>query len=410
MKVAIATFGCKLNQYETQLMIEQLKQNGYEIANMNEKVDLYIINSCAVTSKASKESRMLAKKLSRVGTVIYTGCDSYLEENLKDKVILVGNNFKNNIMDVLSGKRASTEKQTKFYPIDKTVFTFSEKSRALVKIQEGCNNHCTYCIIPFLRGRERDKDESLVLEEIKRLVDTGFPEVVITGTNIGSYRRFKDLLKKISKINGIFRVRISSIEPMYVDEELIDIVSDLNFAKHLHIPMQSGSDRILKLMGRGYTKAKFEKIVEYCHKKGIFVGTDVIVGFFGEGEKEFRETYSFIEILPLSFGHVFSYSKRPMTPASRIEMDLPRGPIVRERNRALRELFDRKRGESIRSLMGREVELVVETTKVKTKRGEFFKAISSEYVKVLVKDIKKGLVKCKIVDCNNNYGYGEWPK
>ncbi len=408
MRVAIATFGCKLNQYETQLMIEQLQRNGYEVVGVDEEADFYIINSCAVTSKASKEARMLAKRLKRKGMVIYTGCDSYLEKKLEGDVILAGNSFKNSIVEVLKKQNANISEASKFYPLNSTITSFSEKSRAFVKIQEGCNNHCTYCIIPFLRGRERDKDESMVIEEIKRL-SKSYPEIVITGTNIGSYKNLKGLIEKISKIDGEFRVRISSIEPMYVDFELIDMIKDsTKISKHLHIPLQSGSEKLLKLMGRRYKKDRFRQIVEYCHKKGIFVGTDVIVGFYGEGEAEFKETYSFIEELPFSFGHVFSYSKRPFTPAERINLTLPKGPAVRERNRILRELFSKKTLESIKSLKGKEVEVVVEPTIVKTEKGEFFKAVSSEYVKVLVKSFKKGLVKCRLVDASNGFGYGQW--
>ncbi len=408
MRVAIATFGCKLNQYETQLMIEQLQRNGYEVVGVDEEADFYIINSCAVTSKASKEARMLAKRVKRKGMVIYTGCDSYLEKKLEGDVILTGNSFKNSIVEVLKKQIANISEESKFYPLNSTITSFSEKSRAFVKIQEGCNNHCTYCIIPFLRGRERDKDESMVIEEIKRL-SKSYPEIVITGTNIGSYKNLKGLIEKISKIDGEFRVRISSIEPMYVDFELIDMIKDsTKISKHLHIPLQSGSEKLLKLMGRRYKKDRFRQIVEYCHKRGIFVGTDVIVGFYGEGEAEFKETYSFIEELPLSFGHVFSYSKRPFTPAERINLTLPKGPVVRERNRILRELFSKKTLESIKSLKGKEVEVVVEPTIVKTEKGEFFKAVSSEYVKVLVKSFKKGLVKCRLVDASNGFGYGQW--
>lgn len=407
MKVAIATFGCKLNQYETQLMLEQLEKSGYEIVGIDEKADFYIINSCAVTSKASKEARMLAKKLKRRGNVIYTGCDSYLEKKLEGEVILAGNSFKNNIIEVLKTKKSDVSEDSKFYPLSSTITSFSTKSRAFVKIQEGCNNHCTYCIIPFLRGKERDKEENIVIEEIKGL-SKSYPEIVITGTNIGSYKDLKGLIKRISKLEGEFRVRISSIEPMYVDFELIDIIADSKIAKHLHIPMQSGSEKLLKLMGRKYKKDKFRQIVEYCHKKGIFVGTDVIVGFYGEGESEFKETYSFIEELPLSFGHVFSYSKRPYTPAARINLALPRGPIVKERNRMLRELFSKKTLESIKSLKGKELEVVVEPTVVKTDRGEFYKAVSSEYVKVLVKSFKKGLARCKLVDVSKEFGYCQW--
>ncbi len=410
MKVAIATFGCKLNQYETQLMIEQLKDSGYEIVDIKENADLYIINTCAVTAKASKEARMLAKKLSKRGKVIYTGCDSYLEQELSNSVTLLGNSYKNNIIKAIAENKCDISEQTKFYPLNSSIHHFFDRSRAFLKIQEGCNNHCTYCIIPFLRGKEREKPKELVIQELKNLIDIGFSEIVLTGTNIGSYTDIKGLLKDISLIRGNFRVRISSIEPMYVDKELIDIVADLNIAKHLHIPLQSGSDKLLKLMGRNYSTKQYRNIVEYCHKKGIFVGTDVIVGFFNEDEEAFKETYRLVEELPFSFGHVFSFSIRPHTAAQNIEGKLPRGPVVRERNRLLRELFESKKKKAIMSLIGKEVEVIVESTYIKTKRGLFRRALSSEYVKIAVKDYKKGLAKCRLVEFDGKYGYGEWVK
>ncbi|WP_022671004.1 tRNA (N(6)-L-threonylcarbamoyladenosine(37)-C(2))-methylthiotransferase MtaB [Hippea alviniae] len=404
MRVALATFGCKLNQYETQQMIQQLTEKGFEIGSIDEPCDFYIINSCAVTSKASKESRMLAKRLSKIGKVIYTGCDSYLEERLKSQFILVGNSYKTRIVEVIESGISDISEDTKNYPLNETLNQYFEKSRAFIKIQEGCNNHCTYCIIPKLRGKERDKDQNLIIKEINNLKEK-FPEIVLTGTNIGSYKNFKGLLKRIDSIAGDFRIRISSIEPMYVDKELIDIIASGRFAKHLHIPLQSGSDKILKLMGRDYKTEDYKKIVEYCHKKDIFVGTDVIVGFFNETEEEFDKTYKFIEELPLSFGHVFSYSKRPFTAAANIKGYLPKGPTVKERNRILRELFAKKRRESMLSKVRSECEIVIESTKVKRKNRQFFKAISSWYFPVLVEKYKKGVVKGIIESADDSFAY-----
>ncbi|WP_035587294.1 tRNA (N(6)-L-threonylcarbamoyladenosine(37)-C(2))-methylthiotransferase MtaB [Hippea jasoniae] len=401
MKVGFATFGCKLNQYETQLMMEKVLKANCEISSLD-KADVCIINSCAVTAKASKEARMLAKRLSNSKTVIYTGCDSYLEENLSPKIILVGNSLKYSIDQLIKNPTSDTGQATKFYPIDETISDFFNKSRAFVKIQEGCNNHCTYCIIPFLRSKQRDKPSDIVIKEIETLYKKGFYEIVITGTNIGSYNNFYELLKAIDNIKGFFRVRISSIEPMYLNEEIIKLIASGKFAKHLHIPLQSGSDKVLKLMKRDYTTKAFARLVEMCDRYGIFVGTDVIVGFFGEDDEEFKKTYNFIKELPLTYGHIFSYSIRPFTPASKIKLPLPRGPVAKQRNRMLKELFEEKKKKSIKRLIGKEIEFIVETTKIEN--GKYFRGLSSQYFGVAVKNFKEGLVKAKLLDFNDNIG------
>ncbi|AEA33151.1 tRNA (N(6)-L-threonylcarbamoyladenosine(37)-C(2))-methylthiotransferase MtaB [Hippea maritima] len=408
MKIAIKTLGCKLNQYETQLMIEDLTKEGHEIVDFEDMANFYIINSCAVTAKASKESRLLAKSAAKRGRVVYTGCDSYLEEKLKDRFILAGNSYKHKIIKLIKNPINDISDETKTYPLERILSQYRGKSRAFVKIQEGCNNHCTYCIISFLRGRERDKEKDKVLSEIESLAKAGFSEIVLTGTNIGSYRDLKGLLRDIDALEGDFRVRISSIEPMYVDKEFIDIVASGRFANHLHIPLQSGSNKILKLMGRNYKREHYEKIVNYCHKKGVFVGCDIIVGFFGETDELFEETYWFVKRLPLSYAHVFSYSKRPNTPAYNLKLDLPKGPVVRQRNRKLRELFEQKKKNSIKQMIGKEVEFIIETTQVNTQKGRFYKAITSQYFPVLVDRYDTGLKIGILKEFDGRFGYVEW--
>jgi len=402
-KASIATLGCKLNQYETRLMIEELSDE-YKFVDFNSNCDLYIINSCAVTAKAAKESRQKAKKALKTNpkaTVIYTGCDSYLENNLN--AVVVGNSYKQNIKKALEAKLIDVGENTKTYPINATLNDYKGRSRAFVKIQEGCNNHCTYCIIPKLRGKERDKELELVIKEIDKLKK--FPEIVLTGTNIGSYKRLKELLRRLSDFKSDMRIRISSIEPMYVDRELIDIVAEGRFAKHLHMPLQSGSDKILKLMGRDYTTKKFEKIVNECAKRGIFVGVDVIVGFFSEDDKEFKKTLDFIDSLPVSFGHVFSYSKRPLTSALNIGLKLERGPVVKERSAALKELFKKKFRESVESMVGKKTDIIIEPTIVERNSKTFYKAIASEYFTVLTQKRQKGIIEVEIGYFDGEYAY-----
>ncbi len=406
-KIAFATLGCKLNQYETQGMIEQV-ENFYEVSNFMQPNDVYVINSCAVTAKAAKESRHLVKKalsLNKNARVIYTGCDSYLEEDFGKNVVVLGNIYKQNLHKALRLSKNDIADYTKTYTIDYALKGYYKKSRAFVKIQEGCNNHCTYCIIPKLRGRERDKDEFLIIEELTRLSLAGFSEIVLTGTNIGSYRNIKKLLIKINASNIKSRIRISSIEPMYIDEEFLDIISDGNFAKHLHIPLQSGDDKILRLMGRDYTVSEYEKIVNLCDKKGIFTGTDIIVGFFQEDDESFKKTKNFIENIPLVYGHIFSYSKRPHTAAVNIKSNLERGPKVRNRNTILKNLFDRKFRLKMQGIVGSRVEFVTESTVIEKNNQKFYKAISSQYFPVLVKEHKKGIVAKTVKSFDGEYAY-----
>lgn len=404
--VAFATFGCKLNQYESQLMTESLSNN-YEIREFNQDCDIYIINSCAVTSKAAKESRNSAKislKRNPGAVVFYTGCDVYLEKNLPDNVYLIGNSYKNNIKTAIENRLNDISENTKTYPLYTKINEFRGKNRAFVKVQEGCDNHCTYCIIPRLRGHQRDKNKYLILEEIKGLSDNGFEEIVLCGTNIGSYSHFKDLLREIEKSNLSARIRISSIEPMYVDKEFIDIIASGNFARHLHMPLQSGSDKILKLMARDYKCEDYEKTLDYADKKGIFVGTDIIVGFYGEDEAAFEETYNFVRSLPLVYAHIFSYSKREHTSAVNLKSRLERGPVVSARNRLLRELFKNKLKNRMKHFIGHTTDIVTEDTQIKIGGTTFYKALSSEYFPVLVKNkMKRCVVNIKKFD--GEYAY-----
>ncbi len=402
-KACIITYGCKLNQYETQLMMQQLKDE-YTFSDSFEGCDLVIINSCAVTAKAAKESRNAARRVHRknpLARIIYTGCDSYLEKNLP--ATIVGNSYKQEIKKALLLETNDTDTSTRNYPLNATLTQFHGRARAFVKIQEGCNNHCTFCIIPKLRGKSRDKPIELIMDELRALENFG--EIVLTGTDIGSYGNLKQLLKKIVSENLKSRIRISSIEPMYVDDELIEIVSDRAFAHHLHIPLQSGCSRILKLMGRNYTKEEYARIVHTCYKKGIFVGTDVIVGFPSETDKDFSETYSFIEALPLTYGHVFTYSPRPHTAAIRLKFQPVRGPVARKRNVSLKELFERKFRESVKEMVGKTTTLVVEKRTLIRNNRSYYRCVSSQYFPVLTHTYRSGLIEAKIRDFDGEFAY-----
>ena len=405
--ITFYTFGCKTNQYETQLMIESIV-NKYKVVDKSTKADIYVINSCAVTKSASDQSRHVLRKLQRQNPnshIIYTGCDSYLinENDYFDasNVHIVGNKYKYDILSAIKCSR-DTSLSTKTYNIDKIV-SFWNKSRPFVKIQEGCNNFCSYCVVAHLRGIQRCKDSSLVIKEIENFARQGFCEIVLTGTNIGSYENLKELLKKIDSLKYNFRIRLSSIEPMYVDEELIDIIAQGKFAKHLHIPLQFASDRILRLARRNYTAYDFERIVNYASKKDIFVGTDIIVGF-EETDEDFLTTYKFIENNDIVFAHIFTYSHRPFTKEVSNYID---NNTLKERSNKLKELINIKFKQKMQQFVNKNTQIVVQQKRAFVQNNEYNLAIASQYFKVLTKIEKKGLIEGKITNFDGVYAYFE---
>lgn len=405
--IAFYTFGCKTNQYETQIMVESLLDR-YKVVDANSQADIYVINTCAVTKSASDQSRHILRKLQRQNPnshIIYTGCDSYLidenDYNESVNVHVVGNKYKYTLLDALNCSK-DTSVPTKNYSIDKNISSWN-KSRAFVKIQEGCENFCTYCVVAHLRGLQRFKEAALVLEEVENLAKQGFNEIVLTGTNIGSYKNLKELLMQIVQLNYDFRVRLSSVEPMYVDRQLIDIIAQGKFAKHLHIPLQSASNKILKLARRNYTACDFEKIVDYASKKGIFVGTDIIVGF-EETHEDFLTTYKFIENNDIAFAHIFTYSHRPFTKETSITTD---PSALKERSNKLKELVNKKFKQKMQDFIGKNTQIVVQSKRINTDSKEFNLALASQYFKVLTKLEKPGLIDGKITKFDGVYAYFE---
>ncbi|MGB9678315.1 MAG: MiaB/RimO family radical SAM methylthiotransferase, partial [Candidatus Ratteibacteria bacterium] len=321
MKVCFITYGCKVNQAESQRWEKRLRLRGYTITTNPEEAEIWIINTCAVTHKAEVQSRQIINKAKKLGKKAFvTGC--YVElcrpkesENLK--VFL--NSEKDNIINNLK-------------PLDKTETLNILRHRAIVKIQDGCNQYCSYCIVPYLRGKPRSYRFEEILKEINDYTAMGIKEIVLSGINIGLYGEdlenkmsLNGLLKIILKKTSGFRIRLSSIEVNHIDDEFVEIISDHRICKHLHIPLQHGSDRILKLMNRPYDSTQFCGIIEKILKKypKLSIGTDIIVGFPSETEEDFKKTLELIEKTEFSYLHVFSYSKRPFTKASTMCEDIP---------------------------------------------------------------------------------------
>lgn len=350
-KVYFKTFGCRTNQFDTQVMMSKLKD--YELTDDELSSDIIVVNSCTVTNGADSSVRNYISSMHRKNPdakVVLAGCGSHSkgESLFEDKKVfgVIGHSEKENINAVLKNEEP-------FYQIgdlehiDSTIVEeFVGKSRAFIKIQEGCDFRCSYCIIPAVRGDARSHKEETILEQINKLAANGFGEFILTGTNVGSYGQdhntsMAKLLKKMSMIRGVRRIRIGSMEPIQIDDEFLELLSEPWMAKHMHIALQHTSDKMLKLMNR---RNEFKTDLELFRKiadQGYALGTDYIVGHPGEDEKEWAEAISRVKDLPLTHVHAFSYSKRDNTDSATMKPEV-RGNIAKERHRELTNIIKAK--------------------------------------------------------------------
>jgi len=350
-KVYFKTFGCRTNQFDTQVMMSKLHE--FELAKDENSSDIIVVNSCTVTNGADSSVRNYISSMKRKNPnakVILAGCGSHSkgESLFKDKKVfgVMGHSEKENINEIL-------KIDAPFYQIgdlehiDSTIVEeFVGKSRAFIKIQEGCDFRCSYCIIPAVRGNARSHKEETILEQISKLASNGFGEFILTGTNVGSYGQdhntsMAELLKKMSMIRGVRRIRIGSLEPIQIDDEFLELLHEPWMAKHLHIALQHTSDKMLELMNR---RNRFKTDLDLFQKiadKGYALGTDFIVGHPGEDEKEWDEAMERVKELPLTHVHAFSYSKRDNT-ASAIMRPEIKGNIAKERHRELTAVIKAK--------------------------------------------------------------------
>ena len=350
-KVYFKTFGCRTNQFDTQVMMSKLKD--YELTDDELSSDIIVVNSCTVTNGADSSVRNYISSMHRKNPdakVVLAGCGSHSkgESLFEDKKVfgVIGHSEKENINAVLKN-------ETPFYQIgdlehiDSTIVEeFVGKSRAFIKIQEGCDFRCSYCIIPAVRGDARSHKEETILEQINKLAANGFGEFILTGTNVGSYGQdhntsMAKLLKKMSMIRGVRRIRIGSLEPIQIDDEFMELLKEPWMARHMHIALQHTSDKMLKLMNR---RNEFKTDLELFRKiadQGYALGTDYIVGHPGEDEKEWAEAISRVKELPLTHVHAFSYSKRDNTPSATMKPEV-KGNIAKDRHRELTNIIKAK--------------------------------------------------------------------
>jgi len=318
MKVSILTLGCKVNQAESAAIEGTLRDSGFSIVSLSENPDYCVVNTCTVTSKSDYQSRQLIRRAVRTGTkVLVTGCYSQLRPDEIRKIdgvhTVVNNEYKLNIINVISSQ------------IKSNCCSFSARSRPYVKVQDGCNNACTYCIVPKARGKSRSMDAQSIIEQVSDFSSAGYHEVVLTGIHLGTYgydlkpkKKLSYLVKSILKKTQISRIRLSSLEIHEIDEEMIELFQESRLCRHIHVPLQSGDDTILRRMKRSYSSRDYIDIMSIILKKlpDISIGTDVIVGFPGEGPAEFLNTKGILESFPFSNIHIFPFSARPGTQAS----------------------------------------------------------------------------------------------
>lgn len=353
MKVGIYTLGCKVNTYESEFIISLFKNRGYQIEDFNKECDIYIINTCTVTNQSDRKDRKIINSVkNKDACIVVCGCfvESAKNYNYEGVDVVIGNYNKSQIVDLveehLKTKKQIIKKENIMQvPFENMEITNSEtRTRAFVKIQDGCENYCSYCIIPFVRGKCRSKDKDTVIREITNLVNNNYKEIVLTGIHTGNYGvdlglSFSTLLEEILTIPNLKRLRISSIEITELDDKFLNLLQNNILCNHLHIPLQSGSNKILKLMNRKYTKEEFKKYIEKTRKirPNISITTDVIVGFPNETEEDFQESLEFIKDINFSKVHVFPYSKRDGTKAARMNGHI-NGTIKKERTKKLLEL------------------------------------------------------------------------
>ncbi len=452
MKVSLFTIGCKVNQYETEAIAEKLEALGFERVDFREKADVCVINTCTVTGESDRSSRQAiyrAKRRSPHAKIIVTGCYAQLEKEFlkslpgvslvnkqEDKgelpfiiAEMVGQSTRANDIPVgsgcphpepgmLSGK--GTPRQ-QYEVSDDQFFGFSVKglarhTRALVKIQDGCEKNCAYCVVPLARGKERSRKAEEITSEINDLVKNGYKEVVLTGVHVGRYNRdglgLVELSQRILKETKAQRIRYSSIDPKEFSDELIEfIASSDRICRHLHIPLQSGDDFLLSKMKRDYSTEEYRELAERISQAipGVLIGADVIVGFPGETEEQFENTHKFINSSPINYLHIFSYSDRRGTNASCMPDKIP-PQVIHKRSESLHMLGREKWRRYINRFIGKKLNALIENRR--DRKTNMLTGLSDNYIRVLLNgddSLKNRIISVRIIDRHENKLLGELP-
>ncbi|MBR3133920.1 MAG: MiaB/RimO family radical SAM methylthiotransferase [Clostridia bacterium] len=452
MKVKCVTLGCKTNKYESNAMEQSFKKHGYEIVSEKDEVpDIYIVNTCSVTNVAERKSRQMLRKVKEVNPqAIVIACGCYVQvakeeiEKIDEVDIVLGINEKNNIVNIVEEYIQNKNKVVKVEDVmhessfhDFGTTTYTEQTRAVVKIQDGCDRFCTYCIIPYARGKVRSREPQSIIEEIKKISEKGLKEVIITGIHIASYGkdfnnektleyrklynyknefekfnpkddlhsggfRLIELLEQINKIEGIERIRLGSIEPKLINKEWVMRVSKLKkICHHFHLSLQSGCDETLMRMNRRYSTEEFAESVKILRKyyDDVILTTDVIVGFPGETNEEFNTTYEFLKRIKFYKMHVFKYSLRRGTKAKKMPNQVD-GKIKEIRSKKLIELSNINQKNYDQLMIGKTVKVLFEE-----REGEYYKGHTENYIMIRAKtdrNLENKILDVKIKEMSNN--------
>jgi threonylcarbamoyladenosine tRNA methylthiotransferase MtaB len=423
MRIAFTTLGCKINQVETDVLRQDLEARGNAIVPFSADADVYIINTCSVTAKSDYQCRQAIRSAVRRGqraTVVVTGCYAELNPGEIKKIAgvdhIVGTRDKDKIPDIVSHMHSSLSRSGEPKADSNAVEIVRKRTRGFLKIQDGCDNRCSYCIVPFARGRSRSVSFQEVLRVFERMVHDGCPEIVLTGIHIGTYgsdlgtgTSLTKLLRTLLASRGGARIRLSSIEPQEITQELISLLGT-GLCRHLHIPLQSGDDTILASMKRNYTSSFYRSLLDRIagQSPDIALGADVMVGFPGEGEREFQNTVRLVEQAPLTHLHVFSYSPRPGTLAMDMNGQVP-DRVKKTRSEVLRNLAQEKNGRFNKRHIGSELEAVV-LDKHDGQTG-FLTGLTDNYITAHISKAKKEhigkIVRIIMKEMNNGESYAE---
>lgn len=397
--VAFTTLGCRVNQYDTDAMRGLFIQGGYTLVDFDEKADIYVINTCSVTNMGERKSRQLIRKAKRTNEdayIIVTGCYAQLAPEAIAAIdgvnLVIGTNNRHRVIELVE-QLESTEKQISIVRNILEQATFEEmplygneidKARAFMKIQEGCNNYCTFCIIPYTRGKLKSRRVEDIVKEAKRLVEHGYHEIVLTGIHLGNYGielpekpNLAGVVKALLEIPGLERIRLGSIESVEVSEELVDLMAnEPRFCTHLHLPLQAGSDHILKLMNRHYNLQEFKDLIARLRSRipGLAITTDIIAGFPGETDEDFEETMKTVEEIGFTHIHAFPYSKREGTPAAAMEDQVPEA-VKKTRVALLNSLGQKGLQNFAEQMIGKPAEILIER-----EEDGYYLGFTNEYI------------------------------
>lgn len=409
--VSFLTLGCKVNQYDSDAMRTIFLQQGYKAVKEEEEADVYVINTCSVTSIGDRKSRQMVRKIRRKhpqAVIAVAGCYAQIApeifEAMGDIDVIVGAQDRSKIVEYVE----QAQKKEKTINAVKDIMSVTEfenlyvdaegetKTRAFIKVQEGCDNYCTFCIIPFARGKLKSRKQKDAVEEIRRLVAKGYREIVLTGIHLGNYGRdlhdgtsLATLVEELLRIPNLLRIRMGSIESVELSDDLINLIKDEpRVCRHLHLPIQSGSDAVLRRMNRHYRLPEYKKLISELREKipGLALTTDLIVGFPGETEENFMETLETLRELRFSAIHVFPYSQRTGTPAAVFPNQVP-GDIKKDRVHRVQELEKEISKEYRKTFLQKTVHVLIEEEK-----NGYFEGLSDEYIRVSItdKNVEKG--------------------